>query len=460
MYTFKNINIRYLLLISLVSALGGLLFGYDWVVIGGAKIFYESYFGIEGSVLLRGWAMSCALIGCLTGSILSGIWSDRYGRKKMLILASILFIVSALGAGASDNFTLFIIYRILGGLGIGIASNVSPMYIAEVSPAQIRGKFVSFNQLTIVIGILAAQIVNWQIGKYFSQGTETLNPESIELAWRWMFWSGGIPAVLFFILSFVIPESPRWMSLNNREVSAYKVFSRIGGRSFAEESLKDIKSIGKEEKSSIKQLFKPNLRKVMIIGIVLAIFQQFCGINIIFNYAHEIFSAAGYEVSDILMNIVITGVTNLIFTVVAIYTVDRWGRRSLMLLGSAGLTIIYAIIGIFYFFNILGLPLLILVVMAIACYAMSLAPIVWVLLSEIFPNHIRGMAMAASTFFLWTASFLITYSFPILNNLLGSYGIFWLYGIVCMSGFIFIMKMVPETKGKTLEEIENELTYN
>lgn len=450
----------YLLLICLVSAMGGLLFGYDWVVIGGAKIFYEPFFNLEGSAALRGWAMSSALVGCLAGALLSGVWSDRYGRKKMLITASLLFVASAIGTGAVDNFNGFVVYRIIGGFGIGIASNVSPVYIAEVSPASVRGKFVSLNQLTVVLGILMAQLANWQIGELFTSGTETLSAESIEWAWRWMFWAELIPAGLFFILAFIIPESPRWLATKGQTEKASRILVRVGGETYARQTLAELAQLtGKQEESGDwRSLLRPGVRNVLLIGIVLAIFQQWCGINVIFNYAHEIFSEAGYAVSDVLMNIVVTGVTNVIFTFVAIYTVDKWGRRTLMFVGSAGLAIIYAALGTCYFLGISGWPMLLLVVLAIACYAMSLAPVVWVVLSEIFPVRIRGMAMALSTFFLWAACFLLTYTFPLLNEAVGASGTFWLYGGICLAGFFFIRANLPETKGKTLEELEKELT--
>ena len=450
----------YLFLICLVSAMGGLLFGYDWVVVGGAKIFYEPFFHLENSAALRGWAMSSALVGCLVGALLSGSWSDRYGRKKMLIVASALFVASAVGTGAVDSFFWFNVYRIVGGLGIGIASNVSPVYIAEVSPAAVRGKFVSINQLTIVLGILLAQLANWQIGDYFTSGSETLSETSVEWAWRWMFWAELVPAGLFFILSFLIPESPRWLAAVGRKENAGLILTRIAGKDYARQTLAELEQLTgqQEEKVHWRSLLQPNVRGVLLIGIVLAVFQQWCGINVIFNYAHEIFSAAGYAVSDVLMNIVVTGITNVIFTFVAIYTVDKWGWRTLMFVGSAGLAFIYFLLGSGYFWEVSGWPMLLLVVLAIACYAMSLAPVVWVVLSEIFPVRIRGMAMALSTFFLWVASFLLTYTFPILNEAVGAAGIFWLYGGICLAGFLFIRAKLPETKGKTLEELEKELT--
>ena len=455
----KRCNMVYILLISLVSAMGGLLFGYDWVVIGGAKIFYEPFFGLDGLPSMRGWAMSCALVGCLTGALLAGMWSDRYGRKKMLLLASVLFTVSAIGVGMADRISGFIIYRIVGGFGIGIASNISPIYIAEVAPAPIRGRFVSLNQLTIVLGILAAQVANWAIARYFSIGGEMLNPRSLEWAWRWMFWVGALPAMLFFVASFVIPESPRWLALNGKTEAARRIFHRIGGEEYAANALQDIARLRNErnERMSLRQIVHPSVRRVLVLGVVLAVFQQWCGINVIFNYAHEIFSAAGYAVSDVLMNIVVTGVTNVVFTLVAVYTVDRWGRRALMIAGAAALAVIYAILGTAYYFEVSGWAMLLLVVLAIAAYAMSLAPIVWVVLSEIFPARLRGAMMALSTFCLWAASFMLTYPFPLLNESLEASGTFWVYGAICLAGYLFIRARLPETRGKSLEEIEKEI---
>lgn len=455
----KRCNMFYILLISLVSAMGGLLFGYDWVVIGGAKIFYEPFFGLDGLPSMRGWAMSCALVGCLTGALLAGMWSDRYGRKKMLLLASVLFTVSAIGAGMADRISGFIIYRIVGGFGIGIASNISPIYIAEVAPAPIRGRFVSLNQLTIVLGILAAQVANWAIARYFSIGGEMLNPRSLEWAWRWMFWVGALPAMLFFVASFVIPESPRWLALNGKTEAARRIFHRIGGEEYAANALQDIARLRNErnERMSLRQIVHPSVRRVLVLGVVLAVFQQWCGINVIFNYAHEIFSAAGYAVSDVLMNIVVTGVTNVVFTLVAVYTVDRWGRRALMIAGTAALAVIYAILGTAYYLEVSGWAMLLLVVLAIAAYAMSLAPIVWVVLSEIFPARLRGAMMALSTFCLWAASFMLTYTFPLLNESLEASGTFWVYGAICLAGYLFIRARLPETRGKSLEEIEKEI---
>ena len=457
-----KINTKYLLAISLVSALGGLLFGYDWVVIGGAKPFYEKFFDITNSPNLQGWAMSSALLGCLFGAIASGIFSDRYGRKKLLIFAAFLFSLSAVGTGASNNYAPFILYRIMGGIGIGLASNLSPMYIAEISPASMRGKFVSLNQLTIVIGILLAQLANWQIAEPVppaATDAEILASWNGQMAWRWMFWAETVPAGLFFILMFFVPESPRWLAKNGKEDKVENILARIGGKEYAHREYQNIrKTLANETgKVNFRVLLQPGLRKVLLIGIVIAAFQQWSGINVIFNYAEEVFEAAGYGVSDILFNIVVTGSVNLIFTFIAIYTVDKLGRRALMLVGAGGLAGIYAFMGAAYYFQVSGWPLLLLVVIAIACYAMSLAPVTWVVLSEIFPNRVRGAAMAVATVSLWLASFLLTYTFPLLNAAFGASGTFWLYGLICLAGLLFIYKKLPETKGKSLEEIEQEI---
>ena len=444
--------------------MGGLLFGYDYVVIGGAKPFYEPFFGITGNALLQGWAMSCALVGCLGGAVLSGYLSDRFGRKKLLILSAVLFIAASLGTGASSGFTGFVIFRILGGAGIGLASNLSPMYIAEVTPGSVRGRFVSINQLTIVIGILAAQFINWRIAEPVPAGStvnEIMNSWNGQSGWRWMFYACAIPAALFFLLMWFVPESPRFLAKKtDGQDKALKMLSRIGGREFAESELSSINSsfASSAKLDPLDLLRQPGVNKILIIGIVLAVFQQWCGINVIFNYAQEIFAGAGYSVSDTLFNIVITGSVNLIFTFVGMFTVDRFGRKGLMLLGAGGLAGIYAVIGSMYFFRIQGMPLLIMVVTAIACYAMSLAPVTWVVLSEIFPNRVRGTAMAIATFSLWAACFVLTYTFPVLNRTLGASGTFWLYGVVCVFGFFYILRKLPETKGKTLETIERELT--
>lgn len=457
-------NLKYIIGISIISALGGLLFGYDWVVIGGAKPFYELFFNITENPTMQGWAMSSALVGCIFGAITAGVIADKLGRKKPLIISAVLFTISAFGTGYADDFIFFIVYRLIGGLGIGLASTLSPMYIAEIAPSKYRGRLVSINQLTIVIGILGAQIINLLIAEPIL--TE-VTPQAIlhswngQTGWRIMFWAELVPAILFFIFMFFVPESPRFLVKAKNIDGAFKVLQKIGGKKYAEEELRTINETLQNdslEKVTIKELRSPKVFPIIVIGVVLAVFQQWCGINIIFNYADEIFRSAGYNVGDMLFNIVITGSVNLIFTFIAMRTVDSWGRRKLMLFGSVGLAIVYTLLGAAYYFEFKGLPVLILVITAIAIYSMSLAPITWVVLSEIFPNKLRGIAMSIATFSLWIACFILTFTFPILNNFLGASGTFWIYSIICILGFVFIKKKLPETKGKSLEEIENELT--
>jgi len=459
--TSLHLNTRYIWMISLVAALGGLLFGYDWVVIGGAKPFFERYFHLTDPTV-KGWANSCALIGCLFGALLAGALSDRFGRKRLLMFSALLFAVTSVGNGLADSFAIFVMWRMLGGVAIGLASSLSPMYISEVAPAGMRGKLVSINQLTIVIGILLAQVINWLLVRSLpAHATEEflLNSWYGQEGWRWMFGLTALPALLFLAGMFFVPESPRWLARNGQSSKARALLARIGGEEYAATAVSEIEDTLRNETARVnfRDLLAPKLRKVLLLGIVLAAFQQWCGINVIFNYAEEIFAAAGYQVSDIMLNIVVTGAVNLIFTFVAIGTVDRVGRRRLMLIGAAGLALIYSILGGFYYSGTQGIHVLSLVVAAIACYSMSLAPVTWVIISEIFPNRIRGAAISVAVTSLWIACFVLTFTFPALNQGFGPAFTFWLYAVICVAGFTFIKLRLPETKGKTLEEIEKEL---
>jgi SP family arabinose:H+ symporter-like MFS transporter len=444
--------------ISLAAALGALLFGYDWVVIGGAKPFYEPYFHIE-SPARQGWAMSCALVGCLLGSIASGVLSDRFGRKRMLILAGFTFAISSLGTGLAHSFPEFVAWRIAGGLGIGLASILSPMYIAEVAPAELRGKLVAMNQLAIVIGIVMAQVMNWLIGKPLAPNATWIEIRQSwdgQFGWRWMFAITAIPATLFIVAMFFAPESPRWLARKGQRARAERILANIGGETYSTRVFAEIEETltrGAPE-PGLRELLNRRYVRPVLLGIALAVLQQWCGINVIFNYAQEIFTAAGYNLSSMLFNIMVTGFVTLIFTLAAIATVDGLGRRLLMLAGCAGLALLYVGVGSAYYFHVHGFVILLLVAAAIACYSMTLAPVTWVLLSEIFPNKIRSAGMSVATTFLWSACFLLTYTFPILNQSLGSARIFWLYAFICLIGFAVIYKWVPETKGRTLEAIE------
>ena len=434
--------------ICLVSAMGGLLFGYDWVVIGGAKPFYELYFGIGDSPLMQGLAMSTALVGCLMGAMVAGWAADRWGRKPLLMLAAVLFTVSAIATGLFNDFTLFNVARFIGGIGIGVASALSPMYIAEVSPTEIRGRMVSLNQMTIVLGILAAQIVNMLLAKDTS--VASLQEWNIEWGWRWMFWAESLPAALFLLMSFFIPESPVYLQIKNEE------------RIIKNEEISQSFSNGNNNSSLFtlnSSLFDRKYRRVLLLGLVIAVFQQWCGTNVIFNYAQEIFVGAGFDVDGMFINIVITGIANVLFTFVALYTIERWGRRTLMLLGAACLGLIYMILGFCYWQGVTGVLMVGLVVSAISVYAMTLGPVTWTLLAEVFPHRIRGVAMATCTFALWVGCCTLTFSFPSMNAALGSSGTFWCYSAICLCAYIFLWNRCPETKGKSLEELEKELVY-
>jgi SP family sugar porter-like MFS transporter len=381
----------------------------------------------------------------------------------LLLFSGFLFVVTSIGTGLASTFPLFVASRLLGGMAIGIASNLSPLYIAEIAPAAMRGRLVSVNQLTIALGVMAAQVVNWLIAQPTPPGNGVdqlpLDSWNVQTAWRWMFGVTAVPAVVFFISMFYAPESPRWLAKKGRSDRARAVLRKIGGADYAEFSVKDIEAtlVNEIDKVDLRELLHPKMRKILLVGVVLAVFQQWCGINVIFQYGSRIFADAGYAVSGILFNIVITGVVGVLMTFVAIGTVDRWGRRILMLSGALGLTFIYAVTGLAYHLGLKGPVPVALVVAAIACYCYSLAPITWVILSEIFPNRIRGAAMSVSVVALWMGNFLLSQTFPKMYESLGLAKCFWVYAAICLCGFLFIWKRLPETKGKTLEEIEREL---
>jgi len=441
--TQQNFSKGFTYFICMVSAMGGLLFGYDWVVIGGAKPFYELFFGIDASPVMQGVAMTTALVGCLVGAMVAGALADRYGRKPLLTTAAVLFTVSAVGTGLFNDFMLFNLARFVGGVGIGVASALSPMYIAEVSPAEVRGRLVSLNQMTIVLGILAAQIVNMLLAR--DTTVPAAQAWNIAWGWRWMFWAETLPAAVFLLLSFWIPESPVYEKMKNERMKSEKY------------TLPECTERNSYFSLIHFSLFTKEYRKVLLLGLFIAVFQQWCGTNVIFNYAQEIFVGAGFDVDGMFINIVITGIANVLFTFVALYTIERWGRRTLMLIGAGGLGIIYATLGYCYYLGMTGVLMVALVVAAISVYAMTLGPVTWTLLAEIFPNRIRGVAMAVCTFALWVGCCTLTFSFPSMNAALGSSGTFWIYAAICTFAFLFLFRNCPETKGKSLEELEKEL---
>lgn len=450
---------KYVWGIAIVAAMGGLLFGYDWVVIGGARQFYEAYFGLTSEQLI-GWANSCALVGCFVGSLAAGFLGDRLGRRRILLASGVLFAVSSVLTGWAHDFSTFISWRIAGGIAIGLSSNISPLYIAEISPAAIRGRLVSLNQFAIVVGILLAQVVNWRIARPVPDGISAalfLHTWNVQLGWRWMFSAVAIPAAVFTLTSIFIPESPRWLMAKGAEAKARHILRRIGGASYADSEVRGIaKALAREadNRHSWRDLLRPGVRRVLFIAVALAFLQQWTGINILFNYAAEIYRSAGYGANDIFLNIVITGTINLVFTVLAMAIVDRIGRRFMMILGCAGIGLSHLFSGLAYRAGWHGAPILILTLCAIACYAMTLAPVTWVLIAEIFPNRIRSLGVSLAVSGLWIASFLLTYTFPLLNRALGSSGIFFAYAAICLLGGLFVLTSVSETKGQSLEEIE------
>ena len=451
--TRESGSMIYLTLIVLVATLGGLLFGYDTAVISGAIGFMQEDFGM--SAAMKGWAASSALVGCVIGVAMAGEINDRLGRRTTLIVAAVLFLVSAVGSAIPRNLTEFIIYRIIGGLGVGAASMTSPMYIAEISPARLRGRMVSLNQFAIIFGMLVVYFVNYFIA---AGGDAEWN---VTTGWRWMFGSEAIPAVLLLVLLFFVPESPRWLSKQGHREKARRIFARVDGEAYADREMAEIESALKQESGSLTQLFSPSMRIVLIIGVSLAVLQQVTGINVFLYYAPEIFkSVAGTDVDIALLQTIIVGAVNLLFTVVAIWTVDKVGRKPLMIIGSTGMGLSLVAIGLAANFELVGGWLLIFMLGYIACFALAVGPVTWVILSEIFPMKIRGRAMAIAALSLWVANFIVSQTFPMMDEnpvLVEAFNHgfpFYLYAAFCVVLVAVMVKLVPETKGKTLEEIE------
>ncbi len=439
-------NMSTVYFLTAVAALGGLLFGYDTAVISGAIGFLKIKFQL--SAAMTGWAASSAIIGCIFGAMFAGWASDRFGRKKVLLLTAILFAISAIGAAFPSNLMQFAVFRFIGGLGIGAASMVSPLYITELAPAAIRGKLVSYYQLAIVIGILVIFFVNTLIQ---GMGDEAWN---VEYGWRLMMASGVFPAVLFLIALFFVPESPRWLTKEGREDEALEILSNINGAAKAGEILREVKSTLHEEQGTLGELFTGRFRKAIFVGIVLCVFSQVQGINAIMYYAPEIFKSIGTGTESAFQQTVIIGIINTLFTFVAINWVDKWGRKTLLLWGGAGMALSLFMVGLAFHFGWTGYGLLLFILMYIACFAASYGPVTWVVISEIFPIKMRGVAMSVATFALWVAVYIVTQMFPILLESAGAAPTFWIFGTMSLLAFFFVWSQVPETKGRTLEEIE------
>jgi len=439
-----HFNNSYIIGISFISALGGYLFGFDFAVISGALPFLRTTFQLDS--WWEGFLTGSLALGCIIGCLLAGNLADKYGRKPGLMLSAAIFAVSSLGMAFAQGLTIFVIMRFAAGIGVGMASMLSPMYIAEISPAQIRGRNVAINQLTIVIGILVTNLVNYTLS------------DSGPDAWRWMFGLGLAPSALFLLGVIWLPESPRWLVKAGQDEKAKAVLAKIGSTAFVEGTLNDIeKSLVGVKKQSYSAVLEKSVRPAVVVGITLAIFQQLCGINVVFNYTSTIFESVGAGLDRQLFETVAIGIVNLLFTLVAMWQVDKLGRRPLMLLGSIGLAIVYIVLA-FLLQNQAAVSLVsVLVLLAISMYSTSLAPVTWVLISEIFPNKIRGVASSVAIVSLWGAYFILVFSFPILAEKLGTYGPFYLYAAICFLGFLFILKNVKETKGQTLEQLETNL---
>ncbi|CAK7012234.1 MAG TPA: D-xylose transporter XylE [Porphyromonadaceae bacterium] len=454
-------NKTYIFGITLVATLGGLLFGYDTAVISGAEKSIEAYLirplGLNS--LIHGATVSSALIGCIIGGVISGVFSNRFGRRKTLLIAAVLFFVSALGSGFPEFIFFskghpsigllltFNFYRIIGGVGVGLASAVSPMYISEIAPADIRGRLVSFNQFAIIFGMLVVYFVNWGIA--FGQSIDWIN----DVGWRYMFASEAIPAALFGMLLFLVPETPRYLVLSNRDEKARSVLSRINADKLRAEAIfSEIKqSIGRTTERS--RIFSYG-KIVILIGILLSVFQQFVGINVALYYAPRIFESMGAAKDASMLQTIIMGFVNVVFTVVAILTVDKWGRKPLLITGSIGMAIGMFAISWLSYNEIIGISTLVFIIIYTASFMMSWGPICWVLISEIFPNKIRGQAVAVAVGAQWAANYLISSTYPAMMEYSGAltYGF---YGLMAVLSALFVWKMVPETKGKSLEEMES-----
>lgn len=450
-------NKSFIYIITMVATLGGLLFGYDTAVISGAEGSIQTYLidNLGLSSFIHGVTASSALIGCIIGGALSGLLSSHYGRKNSLIFAGVLFLLSALGSGNPEFlfFTkgaptmgllwTFNFYRVVGGIGVGLASAVCPMYIGEVAPAEIRGRLVSLNQFAIIFGMLVVYFVNWGIAN--GQTEEWIN----EIGWRRMFLSEAIPASLFAGLMFFMPETPRYLALTNKDDQALSILTKINGLERGKEILEDIKKSVHTAKGKLYSYGKI----VIIVGVLLSIFQQFVGINVALYYAPRIFESMGAAKDASMLQTIIMGLVNVVFTVIAIMTVDKWGRKPLLITGSIGMAIGMIAISVLSFLDIIGISTLVFIVVYTASFMMSWGPICWVLISEIYPTKIRSQAIAIAVAAQWAANFFISSTYPPMMEFSG--GLTYLfYGVMSILSAIFVWKMVPETKGKTLEQME------
>lgn len=436
----------YVILISVVAALGGLLFGFDTAVISGTINFIQPYFDLSEAEL--GWTVSSLLFGCIGGVILAGKAGDLYGRKKVLMLAALLFFISAVGSASAHSLYFFLIARIFGGVAVGVASILSPMYIAELAPAKYRGTLVSLNQLAVVIGILVAFFSN-----YLLVGTGENN-------WRWMLLVMAAPAVLLFFSLFLVPESPRWLVARGRNDDALTVLVKTSGKEIASSELSEIEeTLRVHDESTFRDLLAPKIKPLLFIGIMLAVFQQITGINTIMYYAPKIFANVGQSNDSALLQTILIGGTNLVFTLVAMALIDRSGRKLLIIAGSAGMMLMLAALSVLFFTNhTSGVLVLAFILGYIAFFAASLGPAIWVVTTELFPNRLRSKGMSVAIILLWVACTIVTIVFPVMLEKLSGGATFLIFALICLANLLYVIRYVPETKGKTLEELEKQFT--
>ncbi len=450
---------NYINTLAIIASLGGFLFGYDTAVISGTINFVSTQFHLDA--ISTGWYVSSALVGCISGVAMAGVLSDKYGRKKVLILSALFFGVSAIGCTFAIGFNDLVLYRFIGGLGIGVASMVSPLYISELSPAHKRGRLVALYQFAITIGILCSYFSNAYLLKLsqsetFAQSTGNVYQIMVSEVWRIMLGTSAIPAILFLLLLQIVPESPRWLTIQNRETEALTILHKIVDDEEAQKEMNDIKSNLARESGGLSIVFKGSFRLPMLIGISLAFLTQISGINAIIYYGPGILEKAGLPIADALGSQVIIGLVNVLFTLIAIWKIDQLGRRPLLIAGVIGILSSLIIVGGLFYFNINNTYLLLtFILFFIACFAFSYGPVIWVLLSEIFPAKIRGQAMALATFSLWIGTALVGQLTPLLLEKLSPAGTFWLFALVTTPALYLSIKIIPETKGKSLEEIEN-----
>lgn len=443
--------------LALIASLGGFLFGYDTAVISGTLALVRGQFELNAA--MEGWYVSSALVGCIIGVSGAGWLSDRYGRKMVLLLTGALFSISAIGCALSASFAMLVWYRWIGGVGVGIASMLSPMYISEISPPSIRGRLVTLYQFAIAIGILSSYFVNaWLLRSAEVPGFPSMPAMHLifkEEVWRGMLGMEAIPAMAFFLMILFIPRSPRWLVVKGRMDKARKILVRLTNETMAEREIREIEETLALEKGSWRLLLEPGIKMAVFIGVALAVLQQFTGIDAIIYYGPRIFEEAGFALSEALGGQVVIGIINVTFTVIAIFTIDSLGRKKLLLLGTSGMLITLVFIGILFAAGKAeGMLLLSLVLVFIACFAFSLGPVVWVLLSEIYPNRIRGRAMSIATIAVWIGTALIGQLIPLSLDNLGPHITFWIFAFFCLPTLYIGWKLLPETKGKTLEEIE------